>query len=150
MRSSVPLTMLAPSSSRTSAGLVLLSPVYLLKQLPFNASLLLQHLSISSFTSHPFVAIPLQGLREHSVVLMGKNTLMRRCIRLYVERTGEEKWNSLSEKLIGNVGIIFTNVSLLASKGLLLLHTCPHLSSHTQARSLQQLALHIGRAEQHS
>ena len=44
---------------------------------------------------------------------MGKNTLMRRCIRLYVERTGEEKWNSLSEKLVGNVGIIFTTVRAL-------------------------------------
>ena len=42
---------------------------------------------------------------------MGKNTLMRRCIRLYVERTGEEKWNALAEKLVGNVGIIFTTVS---------------------------------------
>lgn len=38
---------------------------------------------------------------------------MRRCIRLYVERTGEEKWNSLSEKLVGNVGIIFTTVRAL-------------------------------------
>ena len=132
----VPLTMSAPSSSRTSAGSVLLetygpclSPSA--TATTFDASLYLQHLSISSFTSCPFVAIPLQGLREHSVVLMGKNTLMRRCIRLYVERTGEEKWNSLSEKLIGNVGIIFTNVSLLASKGPLLLHTCPYPCSHT-------------------
>lgn len=56
-------------------------------------------------------ALRLQGLREHSVVLMGKNTLMKRCIRLYAERTKEEKWNVLLDYLVGNVGIIFTNVS---------------------------------------
>jgi large subunit ribosomal protein LP0 len=56
-------------------------------------------------------ALLLQGLREHSVVLMGKNTLMKRCIRLYAERTKEEKWNVLLDYLVGNVGIIFTNVS---------------------------------------
>ena len=42
---------------------------------------------------------------------MGKNTLMKRCIRLYAERTKEEKWNVLLDYLVGNVGIIFTNVS---------------------------------------
>ncbi len=57
------------------------------------------------------IALRLQGLREHSVVLMGKNTLMKRCIRLYAERTKEEKWNVLLDYLVGNVGIIFTNVS---------------------------------------
>lgn len=53
-----------------------------------------------------------RGLREHSVVLMGKNTLMKRCIRLYAERTKEEKWNVLLDYLVGNVGIIFTNGEL--------------------------------------
>lgn len=54
----------------------------------------------------------LQGLREHSVVLMGKNTLMKRCIRLYCERTSDEKWPPLLDELVGNVGIVFTKGDL--------------------------------------
>lgn len=61
----------------------------------------------------------MQGLREHSVVLMGKNTLMKRCIRLYAERTQEEKWNVLLDVLVGNVGIIFTNVSIRSRQRIL-------------------------------
>jgi large subunit ribosomal protein LP0 len=49
-----------------------------------------------------------RGLRAHSVVLMGKNTLMKRCIRLYIEKTGNDKWTPLLEQLVGNVGLIFT------------------------------------------
>ena len=54
----------------------------------------------------------IQGLREHSVVLMGKNTLMKRCIRQYADRTQDDKWNVLLDYLVVNVGIIFTSVSL--------------------------------------
>jgi Ribosomal protein L10 len=46
------------------------------------------------------------------VVLMGKNTLMKRCIRLYCERTGDEKWPPLLEQLVGNVGLVFTKGDL--------------------------------------
>eukprot|EP00884_Botryococcus_braunii_P003330 jgi/Botrbrau1/12999/Bobra.384_1s0023.1 len=53
-----------------------------------------------------------RGLREHSVVLMGKNTLMKRCIRLYCERTSDEKWPPLLEELVGNVGLVFTKGDL--------------------------------------
>ena len=61
----------------------------------------------------------MQGLREHSVVLMGKNTMMKRCIRVYAEEKGEEKWNVLLDYLVGNVGLIFTTVSsLLSTHGL--------------------------------
>lgn len=54
-----------------------------------------------------------QGLREHSVVLMGKNTMMKRCIKVYVEEKQDDKWNVLLDYLVGNVGIIFTTVSIL-------------------------------------
>ena len=54
----------------------------------------------------------LQGLREHSVVLMGKNTMMKRCVRLYCERTGNDKWAPLLDALVGNVGLIFTKGEL--------------------------------------
>ncbi|KAL6774549.1 RPLP0 [Auxenochlorella protothecoides x Auxenochlorella symbiontica] len=52
------------------------------------------------------------GLRENSTVLMGKNTLIRRCLRLYVERTGNEQWLVLLDHLVGNVGLIFTQGDL--------------------------------------
>jgi large subunit ribosomal protein LP0 len=44
-----------------------------------------------------------------SAILMGKNTLMKRCFRLYEERTGDSSWSSLLPELVGNVGIVFTN-----------------------------------------
>ncbi|KAK9812360.1 hypothetical protein WJX73_005246 [Symbiochloris irregularis] len=53
-----------------------------------------------------------RGLREHSVVIMGKNTMMKRSIRLYIERTGNDKWSPLLEALVGNVGLIFTKGDL--------------------------------------
>lgn len=54
----------------------------------------------------------MQGLREHSVVLMGKNTMMKRCIRLYCERTGNDTWANLLDALVGNVGLVFTKGDL--------------------------------------
>lgn len=53
-----------------------------------------------------------QALRENSTVLMGKNTLIRRCIRAYIERTGNEQWSVLLDHLVGNVGLIFTQGDL--------------------------------------
>ncbi|KAL3146415.1 ribosomal protein P0 (A0) (L10E) [Trebouxia sp. C0010 RCD-2024] len=53
-----------------------------------------------------------RGLREHSVVLMGKNTMMKRCIKVYAEEKQEDKWNVLLDYLVGNVGIIFTTGEL--------------------------------------
>lgn len=53
-----------------------------------------------------------QGLRPNSIILMGKNTMMKRSIRLYCETTGNEKWSILLEQLVGNVGIVFTTSDL--------------------------------------
>ncbi len=52
-----------------------------------------------------------QGLRPDSQILMGKNTMMKRSIRLYCEEHGD-KWACLLEQLVGNVGIIFTTADL--------------------------------------
>jgi len=52
------------------------------------------------------------ALRGNSTILMGKNTMMRRSIRLYCERTGNDQWACLLEHMIGNVGIVFTNGDL--------------------------------------
>ena len=46
-------------------------------------------------------------------MLMGKNTLMRKCISNYAKKSGNDSWNILAEKLVGNVGIIFTKGDLL-------------------------------------
>ena len=64
------------------------------------------------YTLHSTVSLPPQdiraSLRGRAVVLMGKNTLIKKCVRMYMERTGDEKWEVLLEHLVGNVGIIFT------------------------------------------
>ncbi|KDD72928.1 hypothetical protein H632_c2720p0, partial [Helicosporidium sp. ATCC 50920] len=52
------------------------------------------------------------GLRGDSVLLMGKKTMIRRCIRQYVDRTGNDQWVPLLDLLEGNVGIIFTKADL--------------------------------------
>lgn len=53
-----------------------------------------------------------KGLRGHSVVLMGKNTMMKRSIRLYADKTGNDNFRKLADQLIGNVGLIFTKGDL--------------------------------------
>jgi len=51
-----------------------------------------------------------------STILMGKNTLMKRCFRLYMERTGDDKFASLLPLLVGNVGLVFTNGDLIETR----------------------------------
>jgi len=53
-----------------------------------------------------------QGLRGDSVVLMGKNTLIRRVIRIYAEESGNQDYMNLMPSLVGNVGLIFTKGDL--------------------------------------
>ncbi|XP_042396592.1 60S acidic ribosomal protein P0-like [Zingiber officinale] len=52
-----------------------------------------------------------RGLRGDSVILMGKNTLIRRCIRFHTEKTGNKDFLNLLP-LLGNVGLIFTKGDL--------------------------------------
>ncbi|CAA7398062.1 unnamed protein product [Spirodela intermedia] len=52
------------------------------------------------------------GLRGDSVVLMGKNTMMKRSIRLHAEKTGNNNYLNLLPLLVGNVGLIFTKGDL--------------------------------------
>jgi len=52
------------------------------------------------------------ALRPESVILMGKNTMMKRCLRNYIERTGNDKWSCLLDVLVGNVGVVFTKQDL--------------------------------------
>ncbi|OVA17640.1 Ribosomal protein L10/acidic P0 [Macleaya cordata] len=53
-----------------------------------------------------------KGLRGDSVVLMGKNTMMKRSVRLHAEKTGNKAFLNLIPLLVGNVGLIFTKGDL--------------------------------------
>ncbi|KAK9742367.1 hypothetical protein RND81_03G167300 [Saponaria officinalis] len=53
-----------------------------------------------------------KGLRGDSVVLMGKNTMMKRTIKLHAEKTGNKDLLNLVTLLVGNVGLIFTKGDL--------------------------------------
>jgi len=53
-----------------------------------------------------------RGLRGDSVVLMGKNTMMKRTVRIHSEKTGNNVYLNLIPLLVGNVGLIFTKGDL--------------------------------------
>jgi len=53
-----------------------------------------------------------RGLRGDSVVLMGKNTMMKRSVRIHSEKTGNTAFLNLIPLLQGNVGLIFTKGDL--------------------------------------
>ncbi|PWA94365.1 60S acidic ribosomal protein PO [Artemisia annua] len=55
-----------------------------------------------------------QGLRGggESVILMGKNTMMKRSVRIHSEKTGNVAILNLIPLLVGNVGLIFTKGDL--------------------------------------
>ncbi|KAK9127928.1 hypothetical protein Syun_016725 [Stephania yunnanensis] len=53
-----------------------------------------------------------RGLRGDSVVLMGKNTMMKRTVRVHSDKTGNKAFLSLIPLLVGNVGLIFTKGDL--------------------------------------
>ena len=47
-----------------------------------------------------------------SVILMGKNTLMKKCIRNFNADNADSKWGCLPDMMQGNVGLVFTNSAL--------------------------------------
>ncbi|KAG9160199.1 hypothetical protein Leryth_021076 [Lithospermum erythrorhizon] len=53
-----------------------------------------------------------KGLRGDSVVLMGKNTMMKRTVRVHAQNTGNNTILNLIPLLQGNVGLIFTKGDL--------------------------------------
>ncbi|CAN1257036.1 60S acidic ribosomal protein P0-2 [Linum perenne] len=53
-----------------------------------------------------------RGLRGDSVVLMGKNTMMKRTVRVHSEKSGNKAILNLLPLLQGNVGLIFTKGDL--------------------------------------
>lgn len=69
-------------------------------------------------SSHQFMMMR-AGMRPTSVILMGKNTMMKKCIRLHIEASGDEKWTCLLEQLTGNVGVIFTKGEMTVVRDLM-------------------------------
>jgi len=57
-------------------------------------------------------------LRGKAVILMGKNTMMRKAIRNNIERN--PKWAALLPSIIGNVGLVFTEGDLSEVRDVLL------------------------------
>lgn len=53
-----------------------------------------------------------KGLRGDSIVLMGKNTMMKRSIKIHAAKTGNDEYLNLVPLLVGNVGLIFTKGDL--------------------------------------
>jgi len=53
-----------------------------------------------------------QGLRGQAEVLMGKNTMMRKCIRDYLEDNPDSPVSNLYDICKGNIGFVFTNNDL--------------------------------------
>ncbi|KOM46908.1 hypothetical protein LR48_Vigan07g061200 [Vigna angularis] len=49
-----------------------------------------------------------RGLHADSVVVMGKNTLMKRSIIMDAQKTGNKAFLNLVPLLVGNVALIFT------------------------------------------
>lgn len=59
----------------------------------------------------------MQSLRAvGGTILMGKNTLMKRCIRLYCENNKNDAWAALVPELVGNVGLLFVKEDFAKSK----------------------------------
>jgi large subunit ribosomal protein LP0 len=60
----------------------------------------------------------LQAIREVGAqILMGKNTLMKRCIRLYCETKQDDAWAIVVPELVGNVGLLFLKDDFESIKG---------------------------------
>jgi large subunit ribosomal protein LP0 len=53
-----------------------------------------------------------QALRGKAELLMGKNTMMRKCMREYVEANPETNMDQLIDTCRGNVGFVFSNGDL--------------------------------------
>jgi len=64
-----------------------------------------------------------RSIRGKAVLLMGKNTMMRRAIRSNLSRNS--KWDQLLPHIKGNIGFVFTNEDLIEVKNLLVASRVP-------------------------
>jgi len=59
-----------------------------------------------------------KSLRGKAVLLMGKNTMMRKAIRLHLE--DHPRWEGILPYITGNIGLVFTNDDLIKIRDLCL------------------------------
>lgn len=64
-------------------------------------------------------------LRGKADILMGKNTMMRKCIKDYMEENPGSPVEKLADECRGNVGFVFTNGDLGEVREVLESNTCP-------------------------
>ncbi|GJX02048.1 60S acidic ribosomal protein P0 [Tanacetum coccineum] len=80
-----------------------------------------------------------QGLRGDSIVLMGKNTMMKRTIRLHAEKTGNKDILNLIPLLVGNVGLVFTKGDLKEVSEVVAKYK--HAEDHSYGQTLLRMIL---------
>lgn len=64
-------------------------------------------------------------MRGFAEILMGKNTLMKKVLADFLEKNPGHMWEALKDKLIGNVGFIFTNDELPKVRDYILANKMP-------------------------
>lgn len=64
-------------------------------------------------------------MRGTAEILMGKNTLMRKVLRDFLEKNPEHFHASLDAKMAGNVGFVFTNAELPKVRDMILANRVP-------------------------
>lgn len=65
------------------------------------------------------------ALRGEAVIVMGKNTLMRKVIREEADASGKDSLNDLADLIVQNIGLVFTNGDLAAIRTKLLENKVP-------------------------
>jgi len=65
-----------------------------------------------------------KDFRGTAEVLMGKNTMMRKCIRQYIDQ-GHPEFESLMNAIVGNIGLIFTNGDMRTIRDAITIYRVP-------------------------
>jgi len=64
-------------------------------------------------------------MRGKAEILMGKNTLMKKVLKDFLQENPDHLMASLDEKMAGNVGFVFTNTDLVEIRDLILANRVP-------------------------
>jgi large subunit ribosomal protein LP0 len=64
-------------------------------------------------------------MRGTAEVLMGKNTLMRKVLRNYLDKHPDSPYGNLLPKVMGNIGFVFTNADLPKVRDMILANRVP-------------------------
>jgi len=66
-----------------------------------------------------------KSMRGKAEILMGKNTLMRKVLKDFLEANPGHFWENIEEKMSGNVGFVFTNYDLPKVRDMILANRVP-------------------------